>query len=48
VSSQQMARPAPRPTYSVLSPTSLLRYGIEMPAWKDALRRYLQKRTSSE
>src|SRR5207248_11646433 len=31
VSSAKMARPAPRPTYSVLSATSLHRYGIEMP-----------------
>ena len=46
VSSQQMARPAPRPAYSVLSATSLCRYGIEMPGWKDALGRYLQERKS--
>ncbi len=46
VSSQQMARPAPRPAYSVLSPASLHRYGISMPAWQDALRRYLQERNS--
>src|ERR1700741_3094420 len=44
VSSQQMARPAPRPAYSVLSPNSLQQYGIAMPAWQDALRRYLQER----
>ena len=44
VSSQRMARPAPRPAYSVLSATSLHRYGIEMPEWKDALRRYLEER----
>jgi dTDP-4-dehydrorhamnose reductase len=44
VSSQQMARPAPRPAYSVLSATSLRRDGIEMPGWKDALGRYLQER----
>lgn len=44
VSSQQMARPAPRPAYSVLSATSLQRYGIEMPSWQDALRRYLFER----
>jgi dTDP-4-dehydrorhamnose reductase len=44
VSSQQMARPAPRPAYSVLSPKSLQQYGIAMPAWQDALRRYLQER----
>ncbi len=44
VSSQQMARPAPRPTYSVLAATSLQQYGIEMPSWEDALRRYLEER----
>jgi dTDP-4-dehydrorhamnose reductase len=44
VSSQQMARPAPRPAYSVLSPKSLQNYGIVMPAWQDALQRYLQER----
>jgi dTDP-4-dehydrorhamnose reductase len=43
VRSVQMARPAPRPTYSVLSPASLYRYGIEMPDWKDALQRYLKE-----
>ena len=46
VSSAKMARPAPRPAYSVLSATSLHRYGIEMPDWKDALRRYLDERQS--
>jgi dTDP-4-dehydrorhamnose reductase len=44
VGSQQMARPAPRPAYSVLSPKSLLKYKIAMPAWQDALERYLQER----
>jgi dTDP-4-dehydrorhamnose reductase len=44
VSSQQMARPAPRPAYSVLSSKSLQRYGIAMPTWQDALQRYLQER----
>ena len=46
VSSEQMARPAPRPTYSVLAATSLGRYGIEMPSWKDALERYLKERST--
>jgi dTDP-4-dehydrorhamnose reductase len=46
VNSQQMARPAPRPAYSVLSATSLRAYGIEMPEWRDALDRYLQERKS--
>jgi dTDP-4-dehydrorhamnose reductase len=44
VSSQQMARPAPRPAYSVLSPKSLQNYGIVTAAWQDALQRYLQER----
>src|ERR1700689_2500039 len=44
VSSQQTARPAPRPAYSVLSPASLRALGIEMPSWRDALRRYLKQR----
>jgi dTDP-4-dehydrorhamnose reductase len=44
VSSQQMARPAPRPAYSVLSPTRLQAFGIEMPSWCDALLRYLEER----
>jgi dTDP-4-dehydrorhamnose reductase len=44
VSSQQMARPAPRPAYSVLSLASLHALGIQMPSWPDALRRYLEQR----
>jgi len=44
VSTLQMARPAPRPAYSVLSPDSLHKYGISMPTWLDALSRYLQER----
>jgi dTDP-4-dehydrorhamnose reductase len=44
VSSQQMARPAPRPAYSVMSSKSLQHYGITMPTWQDALQRYLQER----
>jgi dTDP-4-dehydrorhamnose reductase len=47
VSSAEMARPAPRPAYSVLSATSLRNYGIEMPDWKIALRRYLEERAGS-
>lgn len=46
VSTQQMARPAPRPAYSVLSPASLERLGISMPPWQDAVRRYLRERRS--
>jgi dTDP-4-dehydrorhamnose reductase len=44
VSSQQMARPAPRPAYSVLSSKSLQPYGVSVPNWQDALQRYLQER----
>ncbi len=44
VSSLQMARPAPRPAYSVLSSNRLRELGIEMPSWHDALRRYLEER----
>ena len=47
VGSKQMARPAPRPSYSVLSAVSLQGYGIHLPSWKDALRRYLQERELS-
>jgi dTDP-4-dehydrorhamnose reductase len=39
-----MARPAPRPAYSVLSAKSLQQSGIAMPTWQDALQRYLQER----
>jgi len=44
VTTQQMPRPARRPAYSVLSPVSLQRWGIEMPTWQHALQRYLQER----
>ena len=44
VSSVVMARPAPRPAYSVLSPASLQAFGHRMPCWGDALRRYLEDR----
>jgi dTDP-4-dehydrorhamnose reductase len=43
-SSEQMARPAPRPAYSVLSPSSLQALGVAMPSWQDALTRYLHER----
>jgi dTDP-4-dehydrorhamnose reductase len=46
VSTQQMPRPAKRPAYSVLSAKSLDRWGITLPPWQDALRRYLQERRS--
>jgi dTDP-4-dehydrorhamnose reductase len=43
--SDKFVRPAPRPKYSVLSPASLDQYGIAMPDWHDALRRYLARTT---
>ena len=46
VRTAQMARPAPRPAYSVLSPASLHAYQIEMPTWQNALQRYLKERTN--
>jgi dTDP-4-dehydrorhamnose reductase len=45
VSSQQMARPAPRPAYSILSPATLHKFGIGMPTWQDALQRYAAERS---
>jgi dTDP-4-dehydrorhamnose reductase len=44
VSSRQMARPAPRPAYSVLSPARSQALGIEMSSWRDALQRYFERR----
>jgi len=35
---------ARRPAYSALSSNKLGRWGIEMPRWKDALRRYLEEK----
>jgi dTDP-4-dehydrorhamnose reductase len=46
VSSQQMARPAPRPAYSVLSAKGLQSNKVTMPSWQDALQRYWQERQS--
>jgi dTDP-4-dehydrorhamnose reductase len=43
--SDKFVRPAPRPKYSVLSPESLQKRGIAMPAWRDALKRYLSRTT---
>jgi dTDP-4-dehydrorhamnose reductase len=44
--SEKFVRPAKRPKYSVLSLPSLERYGLQMPTWQDALRRYLSERRS--
>jgi dTDP-4-dehydrorhamnose reductase len=38
-------RPAERPKYAVLSPSSLERFDRRMPAWQDAVARYLDERS---
>jgi len=45
-STEKFPRPAQRPKYSVLSPTSLHKYGIHMASWTDAAQRYLAERAS--
>jgi dTDP-4-dehydrorhamnose reductase len=45
--SDKFVRPADRPKYSVLSPTSLEQYGITLPTWQNALTRYMQARESA-
>jgi dTDP-4-dehydrorhamnose reductase len=37
----EVALKARRPQYAALSNEKLARAGVEMPAWQDALRRYL-------
>jgi dTDP-4-dehydrorhamnose reductase len=46
INSKQIARPAPRPAYSVLSSRSLSHWQVTMPSWQDALDRYLIERQS--
>lgn len=48
ITSERFARSAERPKYSVLSPSSLQRYGIIMPHWKDGLRVYLSARQAAD
>jgi dTDP-4-dehydrorhamnose reductase len=45
ISTDQSARPARRPNYSVLSPASLHAYGIRLRPWQDALRAFLKERS---
>jgi len=45
--SDKFVRPAKRPQYSVLSSASLEPYGIAMPSWQNAVRRYLNERHPS-
>ena len=42
ITTEQAARLAKRPRYSVLAPTSLHAQGMTMPSWRDAVTRYLQ------
>ena len=46
ITTDQSARPARRPHYSVLSPASLHAYGLKLRPWQDALRAFLQERSS--
>jgi len=46
--SEKFVRPAPRPKYSVLSSTSLSKYGIEMRPWQETVTDYLSARKMKE
>jgi dTDP-4-dehydrorhamnose reductase len=45
--SERFVRPAARPSYSVLSDTSLCNYGIRMRPWQETLRDYLRERAAT-
>lgn len=47
VSSSQVSRAARRPTFSVLSPSSLDRYGISMRPWRETLADYFADRETA-
>lgn len=47
IRTEELARPARRPAYSVLSLTSLEAYGIQMQPWQDAVAHYVRERTGS-
>jgi dTDP-4-dehydrorhamnose reductase len=47
ISTDQSARPARRPNYSVLSPSSLHACGIHMRPWQQALQSYLEEKSAS-
>jgi dTDP-4-dehydrorhamnose reductase len=46
ITTDQAARPARRPNYSVLSPASLHAFGIRTRPWQEALRSFLKEKTS--
>ena len=45
ITTDQSARPARRPTYSVLSPASLNAHGVRLRPWQDALKAFLRERS---
>jgi dTDP-4-dehydrorhamnose reductase len=45
--SDRFVRPAPRPSYSVLSDISLSIYGIRMRPWQETLSDYLRERAAT-
>jgi dTDP-4-dehydrorhamnose reductase len=45
ISTDQSARPARRPNYSALSPSSLHAYGMRLRPWQDALKAFLEERS---
>jgi dTDP-4-dehydrorhamnose reductase len=47
ITTDQSARPARRPSYSVLSSASLHAFGIRLRPWQDALRAFLEERSES-
>jgi dTDP-4-dehydrorhamnose reductase len=47
ITTDQSARPARRPSYSVLSPASLYAYGLRLRPWQEALQAFLQERRSA-
>jgi len=46
ITTDQSARPARRPNYSVLSPSSLEAYGIRLRPWQQALAAFLKERSA--
>jgi dTDP-4-dehydrorhamnose reductase len=44
ITTDQSARPARRPNYSVLSPASLNAHGVRLRPWQDALKAFLRER----
>jgi dTDP-4-dehydrorhamnose reductase len=46
ISTDQAARPARRPNYSVLSPASLHAFGIRTRPWQEALRAFLKEKSA--